>query len=248
MELKFGSIRVFIEENALDLGKRAMEVFAKVLGRGPVNIGLATGSSPVPLYDELINAYKAGKLDFSNMTTFNLDEYYPIKKSDNQSYDYFMKDKLFNHINVNMDKLNIPNGEAADPAEECKRYDDLINSIGGVDLQVLGIGLNGHIAFNEPAKTFSRGTNLIDLTPSTIEANSRFFSSYDEVPKRALTMGIKNIMQAKEILLIASGEAKADIIAQTIFGEITPEVPSSVLQLHQNVTFVLDKACGKKLV
>lgn len=208
-------------------------------------LGLATGSTPIGMYKEIVAKNKSGKVDFSKVTTFNLDEYYPIKNDDNQSYIYFMKDNLFSHINIDLKRVNIPNGEASDPIEECTEYEKRIESVGGIDFQVLGIGLNGHIGFNEPSDIFVARTQYVTLDESTINANSRFFDSKELVPRHALSMGIKTIMMAKKILLIVTGESKANILKETIMGDITPNVPASVLQLHHDVTIVADTAAAK---
>ena len=185
--------------------------------------------------------YKEEALDFSHITTFNLDEYHPIAKSNPQSYDYFMKENLFNHVGIDPARTHIPNGECEDPHLECAEYEAKIAAAGGIDLQLIGIGLNGHIGFNEPSNHFTRSTNYIELTDSTIQANRRFFASEKDVPRHALTMGIRTIMSARKILLIANGELKAGILEKVLFGDIMPQVPASVLQLHRDVTVVLDK-------
>lgn len=184
---------------------------------------------------------EAKKVDFSEVTTFNLDEYYPIDNYNNQSYHYFMKEQLFDHINIDQSKTDVPDGSVSDVEKECLNYEAKIKKSGGVDLQLLGIGLNGHIGFNEPNEYFDGITHLVDLNESTIEANSRLFESIDEVPKKAISMGIKTILMAKKIILLVNGEKKANIIKETILGAITPSVPASALQLHQDVTIMLDK-------
>ncbi|KAI4453198.1 glucosamine-6-phosphate isomerase [Holotrichia oblita] len=221
---------------------RAADSFVKNI------ISLATGSTPVGMYKEIVAKHKKSEVDFKGVTTFNLDEYYPIKNNDNQSYIYFMKENLFNHINIDMKKVNIPNGEAADPLIECAEYEKKIKAAGGIGLQVLGIGQNGHIGFNEPCDVFEAQTHYVTLDESTINANSRFFESKEQVPKHALSMGIKTIMMAKKILLLVTGEVKAEILKKTITGDITPSVPASVLQLHQDVIVVADEAAARFLV
>ena len=241
-KIDLGNIKIYAEDTYEDMSAKAAEIFSEELKKKPNGVyGFATGSTPVGLYKELIKLHKTEGIDFSNVTTFNLDEYYPIKKENNQSYDYFMKENLFNHINVKFDNVNIPNGEAADVSEECVKYEEKIKNSGGIDLQVIGIGENGHIGFNEPAKGFTKITNYIPLTESTINANARFFNTADEVPKHALTMGIQTIMKAKKILLVANSAKKKEILHKALFGEITPEVPASILQLHPDVTVVVDK-------
>ena len=211
-------------------------------------LGLATGSTPEGTYAKIIEAHRAGKADFSHITSFNLDEYHPIEKTNSQSYAYYMQEKLFNHININPANAHLPNGEAADPCAECAAYEAKIAAAGGIDLQLLGIGNNGHIGFNEPSTTFPKTTYHVALDPSTIAANSRFFDNADQVPKHALTMGIGTIFTAGEIVLMATGVSKADIIEKAIFGDISPQVPASILQLHPNVTLVMDAAAAAKLV
>ena len=246
--IDFGNITVYVEDSYEAVGRRAADIFAKALATAPTGIfGFATGSTPLSLYGELVKRYNAGTLDFSGITTFNLDEYYPIQKSNDQSYDYFMRENLFDHINVPQDRINLPNGEAPDPDIECARYEMAIRSSSGLELQILGIGENGHIAFNEPAEAFTNATNYTSLTQSTIDANARFFASADEVPKHALTMGIKTIMQAKQILLIANSAKKAEIIRDSLLGDITPQVPASALQLHRDVHIVLDPEAASAL-
>ncbi len=205
-------------------------------------LGFATGSTPVGMYKQLAEWNKKGDVDFSQVHTVNLDEYLGLAPDHDQSYRYFMNHNLFDHINVKPENTNLPDGLAADPDAECARYDKVIASLGGVDVQVLGMGHNGHIGFNEPCDVFKAGTNCVTLTENTIEANARFFASKDEVPKKALTMGIKTIMEAKHILLLVSGSSKAEIVKAALTGPITPQVPASILQLHPDVTLVADEA------
>ena len=187
-------------------------------------------------------------LDFSQVSSFNLDEYCPISRDNPQSYYYYMMDNLFKHINIDTDRINIPNGNVENIEEECKNYENKIIKAGGIDFQVLGIGNNGHIGFNEPDDKFEAFTHLVYLDEGTIEANSRFFDSIDEVPKKAISMGIKTIMLAKKIMLLANGKNKAAIIKKTIFGEITPKVPASILQVHPDVTFVVDEEAASEII
>ncbi len=201
-------------------------------------LGLATGSSPIGLYDQLIEWNKKGELDFSQIRSINLDEYCGLDGDNDQSYRYFMDTHLFNHVNIDKANTNVPNGKAADYAAEGARYDALIEQMGGIDIQLLGIGPDGHIGFNEPDEFFTKETHVVDLDPSTIEANARFFASADDVPRQAVTMGMGGIMGAKKILLIASGASKKEILEKALFGPITPEVPASLLQLHPDVTVV----------
>ena len=210
-------------------------------------LGLATGSTPLGLYKALIQMHKRGDLDFSNVTTFNLDEYYPIAKSNAQSYDYFMWENFFSHIYIDRSNVHLPNGEADDPERECLRYDAAIQAAGGLDIQLLGIGINGHIGFNEPDEVLSLNTHVTGLTSSTVEANARFFDSAADVPRQALTMGMGNILSAKKILILISGENKAPIVKQLFANVITPQVPASILRLHHDVTYVLDEAAAQGL-
>ena len=197
--------------------------------------------------DQLVEWYKKGDLDFSEVKTVNLDEYKGLTKDNDQSYYYFMHHHLFDRVNINLDNTNVPDGTEPDSDKECARYEELIRSMGGVDIQLLGIGHNGHIGFNEPDSVFAKTTHCVDLTESTIEANKRFFASADDVPRQAYTMGIGTIMKAKKILLIVSGEDKAEILAKAFYGPITPEVPASILQLHDDVILVADKAAMSKM-
>ncbi len=205
-------------------------------------LGLATGSSPEGTYKELIAAYNRGELDFSQVRTVNLDEYVGLEPTDDQSYAYFMRDRFFDHVNIDLKNTNVPDGMNPDPAAECARYDALIQSMGGIDLQLLGIGPNGHIGFNEPGDTFSLGTQQIKLTQSTLEANKRFFASIDDVPTHARTMGIRDIMQARRILLVASGENKAQAVKGLLTGAISPQMPCTILQYHPDCIVVADEA------
>ena len=205
-------------------------------------LGLATGSSPEGTYKELIAAYNRGELDFSQVRTVNLDEYVGLEPTHDQSYAYFMRDRFFDHVNIDLKNTNVPDGMNPDPAAECARYDALIQSMGGIDLQLLGIGPNGHIGFNEPGDTFSLGTQQIKLTQSTLEANKRFFASIDDVPTHARTMGIRDIMQARRILLVASGENKAQAVKGLLTGAISPQMPCTILQYHPECIVVADEA------
>lgn len=239
-------MKIIKAKDYADLSRKAANIIAaQVILKEDAVLGLATGSSPLGLYAELIKGYQAGDLDFSKVRTVNLDEYRGLTKDNDQSYAYFMYENLFKHINIDMKNTNVPDGTEPDAAKECARYDAVIDSMGQVDIQLLGIGLTGHIGFNEPAPSFSKGTNCVDLDPKTIESNARFFASIEDVPKQAYTMGIGSIMKAKKILLIANGEAKADIIYKACCGPITPDIPASILQLHPDVTVVADEAALK---
>lgn len=232
-------MKVIKTENYAEMSKVAAEIMAEQVKARPDGVlGLATGSTPVGMYRELIAKCEAGELDFSRMRTVNLDEYCGLDGENDQSYRYFMNHNLFDHINIDKANTNVPNGKAADPAAEGARYDALIESLGGIDIQLLGIGLDGHIGFNEPDEAFIAPTHAVELDPSTIEANARFFQSIDDVPRRAITMGMKSIMNARRILLVANGSKKKAILEASLYGPITPKVPASLLQLHPDLTVV----------
>lgn len=221
------------------LSRQAANIIsAQVILKPDSVLGLATGSSPLGAYKQLIEWYEKGDIDFSKVVSVNLDEYVGLDGTNEQSYRYFMNKNFFEHINIDMGNTFVPNGCAVDLAGEGKRYDEHIAELGGIDLQLLGIGLDGHIGFNEPDKYFVKSTHVVDLHESTIKANSRFFANIDEVPKRAITMGMVSIMQAKKILLIASGKEKRDILGKAFYGPITPEIPASILQLHPDITVI----------
>jgi len=233
----------FITVNNYDeLSKKAANIIAaQVISKPNCVLGLATGSTPLGTYEKLAEYNKAGDVDFSQVTSVNLDEYQGLKGDNDQSYRYFMDNNLFNKINIDKNKTFVPDGCATDLAEEGKHYDELIKSLGGIDLQLLGIGLDGHIGFNEPDEVFVGETHEVALDESTIEANARFFASKDDVPKKAITMGMMSIMQAKKILLIANGKNKKDIVEKSFNGPITPYVPASILQLHPDVTVIFSE-------
>ncbi len=226
-----------------ELSRKAANIIAsQVIMKPDCVLGLATGSSPLGTYKELIDWYNRGDLDFSKVKSVNLDEYKGLTRDNDQSYYYFMYNNLFKHINIDMANTNVPDGTEPDSETACSKYNAIIESVGGIDLQLLGIGHNGHIGFNEPADEFPKLTHCVDLQASTIEANKRFFASIDDVPKQAYTMGIQTIMQAKKVLLIASGADKAPIMKATFFGPVTPHVPASILQLPPDCTVVADEA------
>lgn len=216
-------------------------ISAQVIIKPDSVLGLATGSSPIGTYKQLIKWYEKGDLDFSEVISVNLDEYVGLDGTSDQSYRYFMNHNFFDHINIRKEHTFVPNGCAADLKAECTAYDVKIKELGGIDLQLLGIGLDGHIGFNEPDDYFVKDTHVVDLHESTIEANSRFFASRDEVPTKAVTMGMVSIMQAKKILLIANGANKKEILEKAFFGPITPQIPASILQLHPNITIIYSK-------
>ena len=230
------------------LSRIAAGLFAAQVNRKPDSVlGFATGSSPVGTYKQLIAMCNAGDVDFSRVRTVNLDEYVGLAPDHPQSYRRFMQENLFDHINVKPENTNLPNGLNPDTDAECRRYDGVIRGLGGVDLQILGIGHDGHIGFNEPSDHFSYGTNCVTLTQMTLEANKRFFASIDEVPRKALTMGIYDIMTARSIVMVVNGESKAKIIKEALTGPVTPKNPASILQYHPNCTVIVDPAAAALL-
>ena len=241
-------MRIIVAKDYKDMSRKAANIIsAQIITKPNCVLGLATGSSPIGTYDQLIEWYEKGDLDFSQVSSVNLDEYRGLNHDHDQSYYYFMHEHLFDRVNINPANTNVPDGTEPDAEKECRRYEELIASYGGVDLQLLGLGHNGHIGFNEPAPAFDKETHCVDLTESTIEANKRFFASADDVPRQAYTMGIGTIMKAKKILVVVSGEDKAEIVAKAFCGDVTPEVPASILQFHPDVTVVVDEAAASKL-
>lgn len=227
-------------ENYDELSKLAAEIIGNQVKSKPESVlGLATGSSPIGTYENLVKEYNSGNLDFSKVVSVNLDEYVGLNGDNDQSYRYFMNKHLFSHINIK--ETYVPSGVKEDMEAECAAYDKKIEELGGIDLQLLGIGLDGHIGFNEPDEVFVKGTHLVELDESTIEANARFFASKDEVPTVAITMGMLPIMQAKKVLLIANGKNKEEILKKAFYGPITPMVPASILQLHKDVTVIFSE-------
>jgi len=225
-----------------DLSRKAANIIsAQIILKPDSVLGLATGSTPIGTYKQLIEWYKKGDLDFSQVRTVNLDEYKGLAPDNPQSYYCFMYENFFKHINIDLKNTHIPNGLEDDAQKECRRYDEIISSLGGIDLQLLGLGNNGHIGFNEPDESFEKTTHCVKLAESTIAANARFFDTMDEVPRYAYTMGIGNIMSAEKILLLVSGQNKAQILKEVIEGPITPSVPASILQLHKDVTVIADE-------
>lgn len=240
-------MRIYRAKDYADMSRKAANIIsAQVIMKPDCVLGLATGSTPIGVYRQLIEWYNKGDIDFSAVNTVNLDEYRGLAPDHAQSYAYFMRTNFFSHINISMENTNIPNGLAPDADAECARYESVIEKLGGVDMQLLGLGHDGHIGFNEPEEAFEKQTHLTDLKPQTIEANQRFFGDGEKVPAQAITMGIKSIMQAKKILLIVSGEDKASILQKTLEGPVTPQIPASILQLHNDVTVVADEAALSK--
>jgi len=242
-------MKIYCMENYDEMSKKAAHIIAaKMILKPNCVLGLATGSTPIGTYKQLVEWNKAGDIDFSQVKTVNLDEYKGLPADNDQSYRYFMNDNLFNHVNIDKACTFVPDGLEADSKKACDDYNAIIESMGGVDLQLLGLGHNGHIGFNEPSDHFEKKTHCVDLTPSTIEANKRFFASEADVPRQAYTMGCQTIMNAKSVLVVVSGEDKADIVAKAFAGPVTPMVPASILQMHQDVTVVGDKAAMSKLM
>ena len=236
-------MRIFIEKDYDAMSRRMAQIIAAEITRNPACVlGLATGSTPEGAYKYLVDWHKQGCLSFQDVLSVNLDEYVGLAPTHDQSYRYFMQSNLFGHVDIVPENTRVPDGLTKDPAAFCAEYDAYIRSLGYVDLQLLGIGRNGHIGFNEPCAEFPVTTHLVELTQSTIEANARFFDSAGDVPRRALTMGIGTIMHARSILVVASGADKAEAVRKTVNGPVTPEVPASILQLHPNVTIIGDEA------
>ena len=242
-------MRIIKTKDYNDMSRKAADIMASVITLNPTcTLGLATGSTPIGLYKNLIASYESGNLDFSKVHSINLDEYKGLSGDNDQSYRYFMNQNLFDHVNIDKANTNGPNGLEPDSDKACEAYNEIIHAAGGVDIQLLGLGRNGHIGFNEPCDNFVKATHVIDLTESTIAANARFFASADDVPRQALTMGIGCIMAARRVLLIASGADKADAVYNAFCGPITPFCPASILQLHNDMVLVGDKAALSKLV
>ena len=236
-------MKIYAAKDYADLSRKAANIIsAQVIMKPNAVLGLATGSTPIGAYKQLIEWYHKGDIDFSQTFSINLDEYQGLSGEHDQSYRYFMNHNLFHHINIKMENTNVPNGLAEDASAECRRYNNIIKTLGGIDLQLLGIGGNGHIGFNEPGSAFEKETHLVTLTEQTRRSNARFFSNIDEVPTHAFTMGIKSIMAAKKILLLATGEAKAKALYDSFFGPVTPGVPASILQLHNDCIVIADEA------
>lgn len=241
-------MKICIYEQAQQASAAGAEIIAKVMkAQKKTILGLATGSTPVLMYKELIRMNKSGELDFSGVHTYNLDEYVGLPDTHEQSYRYFMNENLFDHVNIDKANTHVPCGTGADHGADAKHYDEMVEAAGGIDVQVLGIGNNGHIGFNEPAGVFIKGTHVVDLTESTIDANKRFFERREDVPKQAISMGVGNIMNAKKVILLAFGKGKAEAVRAMINGEIDPKVQASILQLHGDVTVLLDKEAASLL-
>lgn len=225
-----------------EMSRRAANILsAQIIMKPDCVLGLATGSTPLGIYALLVDKYHRGDLDFSRLSTVNLDEYRGLPKDNKQSYHYFMHNHLFKHINIRPDHTFVPDGMEPDSELACQAHENIIRRLGGIDLQLLGLGNNGHIGFNEPAPFFEKDTHCVNLAESTIQANARFFGRIDQVPTQAYTMGIRTILRARRILVIVSGSGKADIVAKAFWGPVTPQIPASILQMHPDVTLVADK-------
>ena len=236
-------MKITVVKNYDEMSREAARHIAEAVSAKPdCVLGLATGDTPIGMYKELVKMYNDGKLDFSKVCSVNLDEYYPITPDNDQSYRYFMNYHLFDHVNIDKANTNVPDGTAKDVEAHCKEYEAKIDALGGIDVQVLGIGRNGHIGFNEPDTELIKGTHLTSLTKSTIEANSRFFASENDVPKHALTMGIESVFKARKILLVVSGANKAEAVRQVVNGKISTSCPATLLCLHPDVVLICDEA------
>lgn len=241
-------MRIIVAKDYTEMSKRAADIIAsQVRINAHSVIGLATGSTPIGAYEELIRQYNEEGLNFGNVDTFNLDEYLGLNCTHSQSYRYFMNKYLLDHVNIDPDRTHVPDGMAEDPESECEAYDQLIREIGGIDLQLLGMGNNGHIGFNEPSSFYTAPTHIVKLTESTIKANSRYFDNEKDVPRYAMTMGFRPIMQAKRVIFVVSGKAKAKVVKEALEGPITPQLPASILQLHHDVIVVLDQDAASEM-
>ena len=240
-------MKLYRAKDYYDMSRKAANIIsAQIIMKPNCVLGLATGSTPVGAYKQLIEWYNKGDLDFSRVKTANLDEYKGLNRDNDQSYYCFMKQNLFKHVNIDEANTHIPDGMEADAEKEAARYEEILKNLGGIDLQILGLGHNGHIGFNEPSDIFPKDTHIVNLQESTIEANKRFFASSEQVPRQAYTMGIGTIIRAKKILLMVSGEDKAEILHTSLCGPVTPKVPASILQLHPDVIIVADEAALSK--
>ena len=236
-------MKIIVTKNYDEMSKKAAELMAEIIKNDPkCVIGLATGDTPIGMYNELVAKYEAGELDFSAVRSVNLDEYYPISPDNDQSYRYFMNKHLFDRVNIDKANTNVPDGTTTDVSASCKAYEDKIDELGGTAIQVLGIGRNGHIGFNEPDSELERFTHLVELTPDTIEANSRFFASEADVPKHALTMGIESVFKARRVLVLASGANKAEAVRAMLKGNLTTNCPASLIGLHSDAILICYEA------
>ena len=240
-------MKIYRAKDYNDMSRKAANLIsAQILLKPNCVLGLATGSTPLGTYRQLVERYNQGDLDFSEITTVNLDEYKGLTHDNSQSYYYFMNENLFSKVNINKSKVFLPDGTEPDSETACQKYNEILHAVGVIDLQLLGLGHNGHIGFNEPADFFTTETHCITLSERTIQANARFFATAEEVPRQAYTMGIKTIMSAEKVLVVISGEDKADIVKKAFFGPITPQVPAPILQLHRNAVIIADEAALSK--
>jgi glucosamine-6-phosphate deaminase len=240
-------MKIYRAKDYNDMSRKAANLIStQILLKPNCVLGLATGSTPLGTYRQLVERYNQGDLDFSEITTVNLDEYKGLTHDNSQSYYYFMNENLFSKVNINKSKVFLPDGTEPDSETACQKYNEILHAVGVIDLQLLGLGHNGHIGFNEPADFFTTETHCITLSERTIQANARFFATAEEVPRQAYTMGIKTIMSAEKVLVVISGEDKADIVKKAFFGPITPQVPASILQLHRNAVIIADEAALSK--
>ncbi len=248
MKYNYKGMNILIKKDYDEVSKKAAQLVGAQITLNPKSVlGLATGSSPEGMYKNLVDMYNSDIIDFEEIVTFNLDEYLNLSPNNDQSYAYYMNKHLFNHVNIKKENIHIPSGITDDIEKTCRDYDKAIFKYDKIDLQVLGIGTNGHIGFNEPDVHFEAGTHLVNLDDKTIEANSRFFDNIDEVPKKAISMGIRNIMQSKKVVLVATGESKIEAINKMLFEEITPNLPASVLQVHNDFTLIVDEIIGNSI-
>ncbi len=251
MKINYKGMTIYILKDYEAVSKKSAQMISsQITLKNDSVLGLATGSTPERTYELLIEMYKNDLISFDEIKTYNLDEYYNINPENEQSYHYYMNNHLFNHIDIRKENIHIPSGNV--PANEinkyCQSYDDAIFDDGKIDLQILGIGTNGHIGFNEPDVQFEAGTHLVNLDEKTIKANARFFDKEEDVPKQAISIGIRNIMQSKKVILLATGESKQTAIEEMIFGAITPNLPASILQVHNDITILLDEKAGQKVL
>jgi glucosamine-6-phosphate deaminase len=245
---QFGKIKVIFCQDKAEVAQEAAAIFAQQIREKPGTVlGLATGGTPLDLYQQLIRMHKEEGLDFSRASSFNLDEYVGLSGEHPQSYRYFMNENLFNHININKLNTRVPDGQTRDSQVSCQKYEEAIRAAVGIDLQLLGIGSNGHIAFNEPGSPGDSRTRAVGLTERTIKDNARFFQNESEVPKKAITMGIGTILEARKIVLLATGKNKAEAVAQAIKDKVSTQVPASFLQNHPDCTFIVDKEAAAGL-
>lgn len=241
-------MRVIICKDYEEMSRRAANIVSGQIFIKPDSVlGLATGNTPIGLYRELVRMHKEEGLDFSEVSSFNLDEYVGLPADDVNSYHYYMYENLFKHINMRKENINIPDGMAKDMEKECLCYEEKIKAIGGIDLQVLGIGNNAHIGFNEPDVKFEAMTHKVKLEEKTLQANARFFGGIDNMPKYAVSMGIRTIMHARKIVLMANGRGKSEAVSKALYGDIKPDIPASILQLHKDVTVIIDRECAEFL-